>query len=69
MCDERVISSSDYTARVRNVSRNFPDCADIVLDLKNWFEENGLGGSRVNVVAVNLCYDCGEKIALVKEVE
>lgn len=64
ICDEREITASDYTVRVTNLPRDFDQTVDIDEVIKQFFIENGLPGTRLNVQNVSVCYDASERYAI-----
>ncbi len=60
-CDERQITASDFTAKVTNIPINFEDSHDIDEEIKKFFENEALPGTRLHVANVSVCYDCTEK--------
>jgi len=69
ICDERQITASDYTARVRNIPKTFTDKQDIDEEIKKFFTTQGLPGTQLNVAKVTVCYDCSEKIDAQKKIK
>jgi hypothetical protein len=67
--DEHVITASDFTARVKNLPRDFGHGVDVDEEIKKWFEVNGLPGRKLNIQNVNLCQDVSEKLSTLDQIE
>lgn len=69
LCDEKIISASDFTARVSNMPLVYPKGTSMAEDIKIFFRYKALPGRILNVQKVNLCYDVSEKLELSDELE
>jgi hypothetical protein len=68
-CDERDLTSSDFTVRVYNFPKDFTDKDDIDEEVKKFFTTKGCPGKELNVKQVSCIYDCTEKLELIKDME
>ena len=69
ICDERAITASDFTAKVMNIPKDFGPDEDFSKEIRKWFQDNGLPGTKLNIQQINICYDVTEKLKIVKETE
>jgi len=63
ICDERDITASDFTARVRHFPTDWAENIDIDEEVKKFFETHALPGKTLKVVNVSCVYDVHEKLA------
>lgn len=45
------------------------ETADVDEEVKSFFEEHALEDKKANIQKVSCCYDCSEKLALLKKME
>jgi hypothetical protein len=69
LCDEKIISASDFTARVSHMPLVYPKGTSMAEDIKVFFRYKALPGRILNVQKVNICYDVSEKLELADEIE
>jgi hypothetical protein len=65
--DEKSITASDYTIRVKNFPNDFDENADLDEEVKKYFAEHAIPGVKLNVQNVNLCFVVSEKEKLIRK--